>query len=247
MYKQKAEKIFTQDITDDEPTESEAVPRVTDLHGRQRDPFTGNAMEEGQEGPNSIFYVPGMPSETAPDYQLFTGPEKMISWTEHMKQLRAAGFKGTSIMMAVTPRPQDRNRVPSPPPDLENYDDRDGAVPTSYARFWRTKCNYCWAVIRGKQREFGFRLDEIKGAADRGCDACSVIHNSICHFADMMYPSYNRSKVRVRQKVENGLQLLSDIKSVRVSFDEYGGDDFFLTFTDEGESKIMADNCRISC
>jgi hypothetical protein len=235
-YEEMTEQTFMQDAINDEPSELESVPRVTDLH----DPFTGNPMEDGQEGPNSIFYVPGMPSECAPDYRLFTGPDTTISWTEYMQKIRDAGFKGTSITMAVTPRPQDRNRVPSPPPDLERAKDNGGTVATSFASFWRTNCNYCWAVIRSQEREMGFRLEEIKGAADRGCSTCSVLHDSIRHFADMIFPSYSSSKVRIRQKVKERFRLLSDTQSVRVSFDEYSGEDFFLNFG-EGEPKVMDD------
>jgi hypothetical protein len=115
------------------------------------------------------------------------------------------------------------------------------AIATSTASFWRTKCNYCWAVIRGRGRESGFRLEEIEGAAERGCGACTVLQNSIRHFADMIYPTYSSSKVRVRQKVEAPHALLSDAKLVRVSFDEYNGDDFFLAFSDEGEPEITDD------
>ncbi|KAL5323084.1 hypothetical protein ACEPPN_007612 [Leptodophora sp. 'Broadleaf-Isolate-01'] len=227
------EQSSTQDSIDETTYEFECMPLVTDLYGRQRDPFTGNAMEEGQEGPNSIFYVPGMPSEKGPDYQIFIGPEEAISWTKHMQQLRNAGFRGTKIMMSVTPRPQDRDRVPSPPPDWDKQNNTVGAAVTSYASFWRTKCNYCWAVIRHGEREMGFRLAEIKGAADRGCGTCDVLYNSIRHFADMIFPSYNTSKVRVRQNPDERLRLLSDTKSVRVSFDEYTGEDFYLTFAEE--------------
>ncbi|KAH7418629.1 heterokaryon incompatibility protein-domain-containing protein [Cadophora sp. MPI-SDFR-AT-0126] len=215
--------------------EYDALPRVTDLYGRQRDPFTGNPMEEGQEGPNSIFYVPGMPSEKGPDYQIFVGADKAISWTEHMQQLRDAGFRGTSIMMSVTPRPQDRDRIPSPPPDFERSRDSTKAVATSYASFWRTKCNYCWAVITHREREMGFRLEEIKSAAVKGCDTCNVLHKGIRHFADMIFPSYDSTKVRVRQNPEERVRLLSDTESVRVSFDEYEGEDFHLEFGQEVE------------
>lgn len=87
----------------------------------------------------------------------------------------------------------------------------------------------------------GFRLEEIKGAADRGCSTCIVLHDSIKHFADMIFPSYSSSKVRIRQKVKERFQLLSDTKSVRVSFDEYSGEDFSLIFGEEGEPKVMDD------
>lgn len=241
------EQSSTQDSIDETTYEFECMPLVTDLYGRQRDPFTGNAMEEGQEGPNSIFYVPGMPSEKGPDYQIFIGPEEAISWTKHMQQLRNAGFRGTKIMMSVTPRPQDRDRVPSPPPDWDKQNNTVGAAVTSYASFWRTKCNYCWAVIRHGEREMGFRLAEIKGAADRGCGTCDVLYNSIRHFADMIFPSYNTSKVRVRQNPDERLRLLSDTKSVRVSFDEYTGEDFYLTFAEEGNFHRIHELLKLKC
>ncbi|KAK0113949.1 hypothetical protein ONS96_014798 [Cadophora gregata f. sp. sojae] len=229
-----AEHISVQEHLDNESLEHDALPRIIDLYGRQRDPFTGNAMEEGQEGPNSIFYVPGMRSETDPDFQIFIGADKSISWTENMQRLRYAGFRGTSITMSVTPRPQDRDRIPSPPPDFARSRDTNNRVVESYASFWRTKCNYCWAVISHREREMGFRLSEITSAADKGCDTCNVLHRSIRHFADMIFPSYDSTKVRVRQSPEEEVRLLSDTKSVRVSFDEHGGEDFHLIFAEEG-------------
>jgi hypothetical protein len=210
------------------------VPRVYDLHGRQRDPFTGNAMEDGQEGPNSIFYVPGLPSETSPDYVLYMGDGKPTPFSKHMRMLRDAGFEGSSMFMHVTPRPQDRSRIPSPPPDLS-----DSLKARVVATFYRTNCNYCWAIIRGKERESGFRLEEIKGAADRGCGTCDVLLNSIERFANMIFPSFDRSKVRVRQKFEARSQLLSDTKEVRVCFDEYHGETLVLSFSDESKQKCV--------
>ncbi|CAN9476129.1 unnamed protein product [Alternaria alternata] len=129
-------------------------------------------MEEGQEGPNSIFYVPGMPSETQPDYRLYINGDESISFSEWMKKMRNAGISG---------------RVPSPPPDEKEV--REGGVAMAVARFYRTKCRYCWAIVNERERETGFDMAEIEGAAEKGCNACLVICTGIRHFADMIFPS----------------------------------------------------------
>ncbi|CAN9473440.1 unnamed protein product [Alternaria alternata] len=188
-------------------------------------------MEEGQEGPNSIFYVPGMPSETQPDYRLYINGDESISFSEWMKKMRNAGFQGSHILFGVTPRPQDIRRVPSPPPDEKEV--REGGVAMAVARFYRTKCRYCWAIVNERERETGFDMAEIEGAAEKGCNACLVICTGIRHFADMIFPRYNTRHVRVRQNMRGRQKLLSDTKALVVSFDEYNGESFTLTFSDE--------------
>ncbi|KAJ8110731.1 hypothetical protein OPT61_g6497 [Boeremia exigua] len=204
--------------------------RITDLHGRQRDVHTGNIMEDGQEGPNSIFYVPGMPSETRPDYRLYVG-DKTITFSEWMNRLRESGFEGSSILFGVTPRPQDLRRAPSPPPDDEETNEGDVAM--AMARFYRTECNYCWAIVCEKQRETGFDLAELKGAAQRGCSTCMVICDGIRHFAGMIFPHHDNQKVRVRQNTKGNSKLLSDTQAMTVTFDEFSGESFTLTFSEE--------------
>jgi hypothetical protein len=210
-----------------------ALPEIYDLHGRLRDPYTGNPLEEGQEGPNSIFYVPGLTSATNPDYMLFTGPDTAIPFSEMMQKMRDAGFEGGNIMMNITPRPQDAERVPSPPP--KGYNDTEDAM--SFGSLYRTNCNYCWAIIKGKERERGFRLQEIKGAAESGCSTCGVLYAGICRFAGILFERYDMSKVRVRQLELGRSRLLEDAKKVNVCFDEYNGEAFDLNFKGEGMFK----------
>jgi hypothetical protein len=210
-----------------------ALPEIYDLHGRLRDPYTGNPLEEGQEGPNSIFYVPGLPSATNPDYKLFTGPDTAIPFSEMMQTFRDAGFEGGNITMHITPRPQDAERVPSPPP--KGYNDTEETM--SFGSLYRTNCNYCWAIIKQKERERGFRLHEIKGAADRGCSTCGVLYAGIFRFAGMLFERYDISKVRVRQMESGRSRLLGDTKKVNVCFDEYNGETFDLSFKGEGKSR----------
>jgi hypothetical protein len=210
-----------------------ALPEIYDLHGRLRDPYTGNPLEEGQEGPNSIFYVSGLSSATNPDYRLFTGPDTTIPFSEMMQMLRNAGFEGRSITMHTTPRPQDAERVPSPPP--KGYNDTEETM--SFGSPYRTNCNYCWAIIKQKERERGFRLHEIRGAADRGCSACGVLYAGICRFAGMLFERFDISKVRVRQMESGRSKLLGDTKKVNVCFDEYNGENIDLSFKGEGKSR----------
>jgi len=210
-----------------------ALPEIYDLHGRLRDPYTGNPLEEGQEGPNSIFYVPGLSSATNPDYMLFTGPDTAIPFSEMMQKFRDAGFEGGNITWNITPRPQDAERVPSPPP--KDYSDTEDTM--SFGRLYRTNCNYCWAIIKQKERERGFRLHEIKGAADRGCSTCGVLYAGICRFAGMLFERYDTSQVRVRQLESGRSRLLGDTKKVNVCFDEYNGETFDLSFKGEGKSR----------
>lgn len=176
-----------------EEEQSISILRITDLHGRQRDIHTGNVMEEGQEGPNSIFYVPGMPSETQPDYRLYVKGDEMIPFSKWMKKMRDAGFEGSRILFGVTPRPQDVRRVPKAPP-AEN-EVNEGGVAMAVARFYRTKCNYCWAIVNESERETGFDMSEIEGAVKRGCSTCRVICAGIRNFADMIFPRFNPEQV----------------------------------------------------
>ncbi|KAF2007548.1 HET-domain-containing protein [Amniculicola lignicola CBS 123094] len=188
-------------------------------------------MEEGQEGPNSIFYVPGMPSETRPDFRLYTDGDGSISFSEWMQKVRDLGFQGSSISFAVTPRPQDIRRVPLPPPEEKEIS--GGGVAMAVAKFYRIKCNYCWAIVCEAERETGFDLAEIEGAAEKGCSTCLAICAGIRHFADMIFPRYNTKKIRVRQTMKAKSKLLSDTEAMVVSFDEFNGESFTLTFSDE--------------
>jgi hypothetical protein len=205
------------------------IPKVMDLHGQLRDPETGNPLSDGQEGPGSIFYVPSAgPKE--PDYHVFTGPDKSEPFSEMMEKLRAAGFQGGNIFMHVTPRPQDIDRVPSPPPSELERGKGDSGFEQSTGRLHRTKCNYCWAVVRGKERERGFTLAEIENAARKGCSTCGVLQNGIKKFADLLFPCYVSEKVRLRQK-ENGVsKLLCETNTVSATFDEYAGETILLKF-----------------
>lgn len=210
-----------------------ALPEIYDLHGRLLDPYTGNVLEDGQEGPNSIFYVPGLSSATQPDYRLFTDTDKSIPFSEVMQTLRDAGFQGASITTLTTPRPEDAERVPSPPP--RTYEGTEETM--SFGNLYRTDCNYCWAVIKGRERERGFRLHEIKGATERGCSTCGVLYAGICRFAGLLFTRYDISQVRVRQMGHGISRLLGETKKVNVCFDEYNGETFDLSFKGEGKSR----------
>jgi hypothetical protein len=208
------------------------VPKIVDLHGQLRDPYSGNALEEGQEGPGSIFHAPS--SRSDPDYRLFTGEDITIPFSQLMEQLRAAGFEGENIFMITTPRPQDIDRVPSPPPPQLDHVNGSG-VETSFGYFYRTKCNYCWAIVQGRERERGFTLREINQAAENGCSTCAVLYAGITRFADLIFPKYESGGVRVRQKENGRSRLLSETRAVNVCFDEYGGETIVLSFN--GSSK----------
>jgi hypothetical protein len=213
-----------------------ATPFVTDLHGRVCDPQTGLPFEEGQAGPGSIFHVPQSspdPSRRAPEYHMYTGENTSVSFSQVMQQAQAQGFQGKNIFILGTPRPQDLNRVPSPPPPEQ--DDSDPAFQYSYARFYRTKCNYCWAVVKGSERERGFTLQEIFQAAQKGCSTCNALHDGIIRFANLIFPKYNYEKVRIRQVTHGKSRLLSETKAANVTFDEFGAETMSLSFENSGK------------
>jgi hypothetical protein len=195
------------------------IPKIVDLHGRLRDPFTGNPLPDGQEGPDSIFHVPSS-DRPKPDYLIYTSTGT-IPFSQFMQTLRNQGFDGQNIYMHITPRPEDVDRIPSPPPASPD-DTRDSDYQYALGRFHRTKCNYCWAIIKKKERENGFRLSEILGAAKAGCSTCGVIYKGITRFGDLLFPKYDISKVRLRQKDNGRSQLLSETRTVDVIFSEYG-------------------------
>jgi hypothetical protein len=207
------------------------LPRVLDHHGRVRDPRTGNPMEDGNEGDGSIFAAPH--AETAPDYRVFTGNDVSQPFSEVMETLRRAGFEGDSVTLMLTPRPQDVDRVPSPPPPAAHHSDFN--VETSLGSFYHTECAYCWAVVQGKERERGFTLREICQAAAQGCSTCNVLQDGIVEFARLIFPRFSAEKVRVRQKENGESKLLSETRAVNVCFDEYGGETIVLTFGGSGE------------
>jgi hypothetical protein len=208
------------------------LPRIMDQNGRIRDPYTGNPLEDGQEGPGSIFHVPS--SRDKPDYRLFTGKDTSKSFSEVMENLRAAGFEGEYIMMLVTPRPEDLDRIPSPPPPEGNHISSSG-VETAFGNLYRTECNYCWAIACGNERENGFTLQEINQAAANDCSTCYVLHTGITRFADLIFPEYDSRRIRVRQKEHGKSNLLSDTRAVYVSFDEYAGETMVLSFNGSGK------------
>jgi hypothetical protein len=168
---------------------------------------------------------------------MYIGQEKTISWEDMMKQMRIQGFQGANIFPMITPRPEDVDRVPSPPPANMGYQHFGEGVETSFASFYQTKCAYCWAIVRGKERERGFKLSEICQAARNGCSTCNVLQLGITKFANLLLPKYNYEKARIRQEYNKRLQLLSEAKSVTVSFDEYGGEMIGLVF--DGSSKFQ--------
>ncbi|KAK3642958.1 hypothetical protein LTR56_010555 [Elasticomyces elasticus] len=202
---------------------------VIDIYGRICDPITGNPLGEGQEAPGSIFYVPV--EDPRRDYQVFVGKAETMPFSKLMEQLRAAGFEGGSMMMHVTPRPEDADRAPSPPPLRPSHQDKSG-MEYSSGDIYRTDCAYCWAVMRGKERERGFRLDEIQQAAKKGCSTCDVLQQSIGEYAPMIFPAFSCEKVRIRQEGIGETRLLSDTSEVIVCFDEYQDEFIKLEFKD---------------
>ncbi|KAK5677194.1 hypothetical protein LTS10_010383 [Elasticomyces elasticus] len=205
---------------------------VIDIYGRICDPITGNPLGEGQEAPGSIFYVPV--EDPRRDYQVFVGKAETMPFPKLMEQLRAQGFEGGSMMMHVTPRPEDADRAPSPPPLRPSHQDKSG-MEYSLGDIYRTDCAYCWAVMRGKERQRGFGLDEIQQAAKKGCSTCNVLQQSIGEYALMMFPAFSCEKVRIRQQGIGETRLLSDTSEVIVCFDEY--QDEFIKLEFKGSRK----------
>jgi len=128
---------------------SVVLPNVIDQHGLLCDLYTSNPLEDGQEGPGSIFYVPS--TKTTSDYRIFTDRDVSIPFSELMEMLRCGGFEGEDVIVYVTPRPEDINCAPSPPPPQPPYTDSD--YEGSFENFHRSECAYCWATVRGKERE----------------------------------------------------------------------------------------------
>lgn len=206
---------------------------VVDIHGRVCDPTTGNPLGDGQEGPGSIFHVPI--SDPRPDYQLYTSRDETASFSKLMQDLREAGFQGGNIFMHATPRPQDIDRIPSPPPTLSSH--RNGSdIEASFGNIYRTECAYCWAILRGKERQQGFKLHEIQQAASKGCSTCDVLQKGITAFADLIFPAYNCERIRIRQEGNEKTRLLSETNNVTVCFDEHEGEVIKLTF--KGSRKL---------
>lgn len=218
------------------------LPIVYNQHGQLLDPYTGNPLEDGQEGPDSIFYVPSS-SRDRPDYMLFMGDEGPIPFSEVMKKTRDAGFEGSTVGVFTTPRPEDRDRVPSPPP-LQLDETSSFGVEIVHGNFYRGKCNYCWAIVQGKEREWGFTLREINQAADKGCSTCKVLYTGITRFADLIFPKYECGRVRVRQGDNRSRPIqskqLSEIGVVTVCFDDFGGETIALSWMASGKFATTA-------
>lgn len=216
--------------------DSSQITTIVDSHGRPWDPYSGGPLDDGQEGPGSIFYVPPpAPSRfTTPPYRLFIDKDTSIPFTEFIERIKAQGYKGGDIFMHITPRPEDVDRIPPPPPPQRDYSDE--VVETSVGDMYRTKCNYCYAVVTYAERERGFKLSEICLAAKNGCDTCDVLQRGIKYFAALIFPTYSDEKVRVRQKENGRSRLLSETKAVTLCFDEFGGETIKLTFNGSGMS-----------
>ena len=207
------------DDVDEEPLQE---PTITDIHGRHVDPLTGRILAEGETSTGSIF-APALNDDDGartrgPGYYGGFGQQK--SFQEMMQSLRAAGFKGENITLLVTPRAEEENAPiePPPPPVVE---DPDALYELSRGNIYQTSCGYCWAVLRGKQRTRGFKLDELQQAASQGCGTCRVLTQTIDHFALMVFKSHDAKQVRIRQEYDKTGLLLSQCSSVNVFFDQY--------------------------
>lgn len=207
--------------------DSPAFVKVVDIHGRICDPATGNPLGDGQEGPGSIYHVPT--SDPRGDFRIYTSRDETIPVSKMMESLREAGFQGGEIFMHTTPRPEDIDRIPSPPPPQPPRRN-DGEIEASFGNIYRTECAYCWAIVCGKERQHGFKLHEIQQAASKGCSSCDVLQKGITAFADLIFPAYNTDKIRIRQEGNEKTRLLSETKDVTVCFDEYGGEVIRLAF-----------------
>jgi hypothetical protein len=219
------------------------LPIVYNQHGQLLDPYSGNPLEEGQEGPDSIFYVP-LSSPHRPNYVLFAGDDgSPIEFPEVMRKLRETGFEGSTVGVFTTPKPEDRDRVPAPPP-LQLDETTSAGVEIVRGNFYRGKCNYCWAVVQSEEREWGFTLREIRQAADNGCSTCGVLYAGITHFADLIFHKYECGRVRVRQGNNGGrpiqLKQLSEIGVVTACFDEFGGETIALSWRVSGKFAMTA-------
>lgn len=210
---------------------------VVDIHGRICDPITGNPLGDGQEGPGSIFHVPI--SDPRSDYQVYTGRDETTPFSKIMEGMREAGFEGGNIFMHTTPRPEDIDRIPSPPPPRSSHHN-DSDIEASFGNIYRTECAYCWAILRGNERQNGFKLHEIQQAASKGCSTCDVLQKGITAFAGLIFPAYNSEKIRIRQEGNEKTRLLSETKDVTVCFDEYKGEVIKLTFKGSRKSNTAA-------
>jgi len=239
------------------------LPNVVDFHGRRCDPITGAPLADGQEAPGSIFHAPpescsssrvvirnetlisasqtpgqGAYQGTGTKTLIFLGNKlndgTTISFSQLMEQGRRQGMEPENVFTMVTPKPEDLDRTPSPPPKFVNH--TNGDVEMSFATFYSTQCAYCWAIVQGKERANGFKLSEICQAVADGCSTCEVLWQGIVKFADLLFPKYSYEKVRIRQGENGSSKLLSATKNVTVCFDEYGGETIGLTF--DGSSKF---------
>jgi hypothetical protein len=219
------------------------LPDVFNQHGQRLDPYTGNTLEEGQEGPDSIFYVPSS-SPPDPDLRLFVTEDGSVPFSEAMEKMRDAGFEGLTVTVLNIPRPEDRDRVPSPPRPHFVYTNESG-VEMALGNSYCDECNYCWAIVQGKERVGGFTLREINQAANNGCSTCGVLHAGITRFADLIFPKYECGRVRVKQS-ENCRRPrpLLETPAVTVCFDEYGGETIVLSFSDQG--KFETAFCKVT-
>jgi hypothetical protein len=200
---------------------------IFDFRGRRLDPETGTLLGGGEETKDSIFYT-NKSQNSRPD------AERNPLLADVMAGL-GPGFEGSgrNVFLNITPHHDDEFKPPSPPPPEMSRGFRTtragiNAPPTSIV--YRTVCAYCYAILRDRQRERGYRLSEIVQAAAQGCGTCDVIQKVIKSYADLIFSEYDPLKVMVRQSHNTPNQLLSQTKKVTIVFDEYGGESIVLNF-----------------
>jgi hypothetical protein len=202
-----------------------------DFRGRRLDPETGTLLGSGEETQDSIFYT-NRSQKPRPD------AERNPFLTNFRAGL-GPGFEGSgrNVFLHITPHPDDEFKPPSPPPPEMSRGfrtTRSGIDTPLTGIVYRTVCAYCYAILRDRQRERGYRLSEIVQAAAQGCGTCDVIQKVIKSYADLIFSEYDPLKVMVRQSHNTPDQLLSQTKRVTIVFDEYGAESIVLNFDAAG-------------
>jgi hypothetical protein len=225
--------LVSDEVDDDVP-----MPNIFDMDGRLIDPNSPEGMPkpllEGQEGPDSIFYVPSASTRKSPSASTRTSPSGLdLTIPNMLAQLSRQGVQPENLIMRTLVRPKDAEphdlkrqaAKPNIPHFRMNYRVEDGQPPS---------CPYCKLILENAEDRKGFDLQELYEVAKSGCETCDVLQLAITYFARFVFLDFNRNRVWVKQSQNSPSMLLSETKMVEVHFEEHQDEVLTLSFKEVG-------------
>ena len=222
----------------DEVDDDVPIPNIFDMDGRLIDPNSPEGMPkpllEGQEGPDSIFYVPSASTRRSPSASTRTSPSGLdLTIPNMLAQLSRQGVQPENFIVRTLVRPKDAEShdlkrqatKPNIPHFRMNYRVEDGQPPS---------CPYCKLILEDAEGRKGFDLQELYEVAKSGCETCDVLQLAITYFARFVFLDFDRKRVWVKQSQNSPSMLLSETKMVEVHFEEHHDEVLTLSFKEVG-------------